>query len=62
MMEIIIFSFRRLLGKALRTVKPEYMMMAIATKITMYHNTQNIVRKATGCGVYNAAPYGPGSA
>lgn len=48
MVKIIIYSFKRLLGKALWAVKPEYMMIDIATKITVYDNTRNIMRKATG--------------
>ena len=48
MVKIIIYSFKRLLGKALRAVKPEYIMIDIATKITVYDKTRDVMRKATG--------------
>ncbi len=47
MVEIIISSFKRLLGEVLRVVKPEYMIIGIATKIAAYNKTQDIMRKAT---------------
>ncbi|MYB29682.1 MAG: hypothetical protein F4Y18_01395 [Cenarchaeum sp. SB0663_bin_5] len=47
MVTIIIYSFKRLLGKALRAVKPEYIMIDIATKITVYDKTRDVMRKAT---------------
>lgn len=36
MMDIIISSFKRLLGEALRVVKPKYIMIEVATKIAVY--------------------------
>lgn len=47
MVKIIISSFKRLLGEALRAVKPEYMIIEIATKIAVYNKTRDIMRKAT---------------
>ena len=47
MMKIIIFSFKRLLGEALRAVKPEYITIEIATKIAVYNKTRDIIREAT---------------
>ena len=44
--EIIISSFKRLLGEALRAVKPEYIMIEIATKIAVYNKTRDIMSKA----------------
>ena len=46
MVEIIISSFKRLLGEALRAVKPEYIMMEWATKIAVYNKTRDIMGKA----------------
>ena len=48
MVEIIISSFQRLLGEALRAVKSEYIMIEIATKIAVYNKTRDIMRKARG--------------
>ena len=48
MVKIIIYSFKMLLGKALQAVKPEYIMIDIATKITVYDKTRYVMRKATG--------------
>lgn len=48
MVKIIIYSFKRLLGKALRAIKPESIMIDIAIQITMYDNTRDVIRKATG--------------
>lgn len=48
MVEIMISSFKRLLGEALRAVKPECMMMGITTKISVYNKTRYIMRKAAG--------------
>ena len=45
-MEIIISSFKRLLGEALRAGKPEYIMTVIATKIAVYNKTRDVMRKA----------------
>ena len=47
MVKIIIYLFKRLLGKALWAAKPEYMMIDIATKITMYDKTRDVMRKIT---------------
>ena len=44
--EIIISSFKRLLGEALRSVKPEYIMIELATKIAVYNKTRNVMREA----------------
>lgn len=46
MVEIIISSFKRLLGEALRAMKPEYIMMEWATKIAVYNKTRDIMGKA----------------
>lgn len=48
MVKIIIYSFKKLLGKALRAVKPECILMDIATKITMCDKTWDVIRKVTG--------------
>lgn len=48
MVEIIMTSFKRLLGEALRAVKSECMMIKIATKISIYNKTRYIMRKAAG--------------
>ena len=45
---IRISTFKRLLGEALRAVKPEYMMMEIATKIAAYNKTRDVMRNSTG--------------
>ena len=55
MVEITISSFQRLLGEALRAVKPEHIMIVIATKMVVYNKIHDIMRKATGRGVYYAA-------
>ena len=44
--EIIISSFKRLLGEALMSVKPEYIMIELATKIAVYNKTRNVMREA----------------
>lgn len=46
MVKITVSSFKRLLGEALRAVKPEHMMIEIATKIATYNKTQYIMRAA----------------
>ena len=48
MAEIIIFSFKRLPGEALQVGKPEYIMIDIATKMSVYTKTRDVMRKATG--------------
>ena len=48
MVEKIVSSFKRLLGEALRVVKPEYIMIEIVTKIDVYDKTWDVMRKATG--------------
>ena len=42
-MKIIIFTFKRLLCKALRAVKPEYIMIEMATKIAVYNKTRDVM-------------------
>ena len=42
MVEIIISTFKRLLGEALRAVKPEYVMIEMATKIAVYNKTRDV--------------------
>ena len=54
-MEITISSFQRLLGEALRAIKPEHIMIVIATKMVVYNKIHDIMRKTTGRGVYYAA-------
>ena len=39
-------SFKRMLGEALRAVKPEYITIEIATKIAAYNKTRNVMREA----------------
>ena len=51
-MEITISSSKRLLGKALWTVKLEYI------KIAAYNEARDVLRKATGRGGQNATPRG----
>ncbi len=46
MVEIIISTFKRLPGEALRAVKPEYIMIEIATKIAVYNKTRDIMNRA----------------
>ena len=46
MMEIIISTFKRLLVETLRAVKPEYIMIEIATKIAVYNKTRDIMNRA----------------
>ena len=45
-MEIIISSFKRLLGEALLAAKSEYIMIEIVTKIAVYNKTRDVMRKA----------------
>ena len=45
MVKIIISSFKRLLGEALR-VKPEYIMIEVATKIAVYNKTRDVMGSA----------------
>lgn len=47
-MGITISSFKRLLGEVLWAVKPEYIMIETATKISVYNKTQDVMRKTTG--------------
>ena len=46
MVEIIISTFKRLLGEALRAVKPEYIMIEMATKIAVYNKTRDVMNGA----------------
>ncbi len=46
MVKITVSSFKRLLGEALRAVKPEHMVMEIATKMAVYNKTKYVMRKA----------------
>ena len=46
MVEIIISTFKRLLGEALRAVKPEYITIEMATKIAVYNKTRDIMNRA----------------
>ena len=46
MVEIIMSSFKRLLGEALRAVKPEYIMIEVATKIAVYNKTRDVMGRA----------------
>ena len=46
MVEIIISTFKRLLGEALRAVKPEYVMIEMATKIAVYNKTRDVMSGA----------------
>ena len=48
MVGIIVSSFKRLLSEAFRTVKFEYVVMEITTKIAMYNKLRDVMRKATG--------------
>ena len=71
MVEIIISTFKRLLGGALRAVKPEHVMIEMATKIAVYNNpgrhergrmVRRGMRPAHRGGGQDVAPCGPGSA
>ena len=46
MVEIMISAFKRLLGEALRAVKPEYVMIEMATKIAVYNETRDVMSGA----------------
>ena len=46
MVKIIISPFKRLLGEALRAVKPEYIPIEVATKIAVHNKTRDVMSKA----------------
>lgn len=48
LVEIVISAFKRVLGESLRAIKPEYIIIEIATKIAAYNKTRDIMRKAMG--------------
>ena len=48
MVEIIMSSFKRLLGGALRAVKPEYTMIEVATMIAAYHEIRTVMGRPYG--------------
>ena len=45
LVEIIISAFKRIFGDAVRAVKPQYILLEIATKIAAYNKRRDIIRK-----------------
>ena len=48
LVEIVISAFKRVLGEPVRAMKPEYIIIEIATKIAVYNKTRDIMREAMG--------------
>ena len=45
LVEIVISAFKRIFGDAVRAVKPQYILLEIATKIATYNKRRDIMRK-----------------
>ena len=43
--EIVISAFKRIFGDSVRVVKPQYILLEIATKIAAYNKRRDIIRK-----------------
>jgi hypothetical protein len=45
LVEMVISAFKRIFGDAVRAVKPQYILLEIATKIAAYNKRRDIMRK-----------------
>ena len=46
LVEIVISAFKRVLGESVRAVKPEYILIEIATKIGVYNKMRDVMMEA----------------